>query len=55
MEGALTLIFGKSETSKDIKKMILIPLKHLQKLCWFSKLGGGNEKQNRSSYSLAVQ
>ena len=44
MVGTLHTDLWKSETSREIKKIILASFEHLQKLYWFSKLGGQGSK-----------
>ena len=44
MDGTLHTDLWKPETSREIKKIILASFEHLQKLYWFSKLGGWGSK-----------
>ena len=44
MNGTLYSDLWKSETSREIKKNISASFEHLQKLNWFSKLGGRGSK-----------
>ena len=44
MDGTLHTDLWKSETSREIKKIILASIENLQKLYWFSKLGGWGSK-----------
>ena len=54
MDGTLHTDLGKSETSREIKKIILVSFEHLQKLHWFSKLGWWGSKTKLATPILVL-